>query len=174
MHDSRIPPNHSPGTAQRAPKVAGERRPYKTWSRVITERVHDVIFGSFGKFLVVGGIGFVINAVVLRVGVEIINWNPSIANLVGAGIAIFSNYNLNNLWTFSEHRISDAIRYVWKLGQFYATSAFGVIFIQTGTIFLADHIFGTRGYFLYFIVGTGFLLVWNFTIYNRVIWKKRQ
>lgn len=145
----------------------------KTLSFVITERIKEIVFGRFGKFLVVGGFGFVLNAVILRVGVESFKINPTVANLIGAVIAIFSNYNFNNLWTFKEHRVSGFGLYIWKLFQFYATSAIGVIFIQTGTIFLGDTFLGKKGYFIYFLVGTTLLLVWNFTVYNRFIWKKK-
>ncbi len=140
---------------------------------IITASIKEKLFGSFGKFLVVGGIGFVINAVVLRVLVEIGKWDPTPANLVGAALAIFSNYNLNNLWTFGERKITTFGLYLWKLVQFYITSAFGVIFIQTGTIFLGDIFIGKRFYFIYFILGTGFLLIWNFSIYTLVIWRKK-
>lgn len=140
---------------------------------VMITRIQEVLFGSFGKFLVVGGIGFVINAVILRVGVEALKMTPTWANLAGAAVAIFSNYNFNNIWTFKEHKINSPVQYLIKLVQFYATSAFGVIFIQTGTIFVGDMVFGRKGYFLYFLIGTGLLLIWNFTIYNKFIWKKK-
>ena len=145
----------------------------KTLTFVITERIKELVFGSFGKFLVVGGIGFVINAVVLRVLHNPFGWDPFWANLVGAALAIFSNYNFNNLWTFKAHKIEGIGQYLLKLVQFYATSAFGVIFIQSGTIFLGDHFLGVKGYFLYFLIGTALLLIWNFTIYNKFIWKKK-
>ncbi|HET9947150.1 MAG TPA: glycosyltransferase [Patescibacteria group bacterium] len=138
---------------------------------VLWTRFTELLFGKFGKFLAVGGLGFVINAIVLRLGVEALHWNPSVANLAGAALAIFSNYNFNNIWTFKEQKITSLGGYIKKLITFYLTSAFGVIFIQTGTIFVGDHFFGTKGYFLYFLVGTGLLLIWNFTIYNRFIWK---
>lgn len=141
---------------------------------VITTRIKEVMFGSFGKFLVVGGFGFLINAVLLRVLVEALHWNPSLANLAGAAVAIFSNYNFNNLWTFKSEKITTFSRYLSKLVQFYITSAFGVVFIQTGTIFIGDLIFGRNFYFTYFLLGTFFLLIWNFTIYNKVIWKKAK
>lgn len=70
---------------------------------VIIERIKELAGGSFGKFLVVGGVGFVINAIVLRVLVEKFHWLPYVANLTAAVFAIFSNYNFNNLWTF-KHR----------------------------------------------------------------------
>jgi len=131
-------------------------------------------FESFLKFLVVGGFGFVINAVMLKLLVDYGHWNPSLANLAGAAVAIFSNYNFNNFWTFSHQKIHGIKNYLLKLVQFYATSAFGVIFIQTGTIFVGDHFIGRQWYFLYFIFGTGLLLIWNFTIYNKFIWKKKK
>lgn len=140
---------------------------------VVGTRIQEILTGSFGKFLVVGGLGFVINAVVLKVLVDAFHYNPSIANLVGAVFAIFSNFNFNNLWTFKHQKIHGIGQYFWKLIQFYATSALGVILIQTGTIFVLDHVFGTKYYFYYFLLGTFLLLIWNYTIYNKFIWKKK-
>lgn len=141
---------------------------------VVSTRIKELATGSFGKFLIVGGFGFAINAITLRVLVENFSWHPSAANLVGAALAIFSNYNFNNLWTFKKHRVKSVKSYFVKMGQFYLTSASGVIFIQTGTIFILDHLFSREHYFIYFLIGTGFLLIWNFTIYNRFIWKTHK
>lgn len=139
---------------------------------VIGARIKEL--EKFFKFLVVGGFGFVINAIVLRVGVQAFKLSPEVSNLIGAAIAIFSNYNFNNIWTFKESAHKGIGLYFWKMIQFYATSAFGVIVIQTGTIALLDKILGTKYYFWYFILGTGILLVWNYTIYNRFIWKTKS
>ncbi len=140
---------------------------------VISTRMKEILLGKFGKFLVVGGTGFIINAVVLRVLVEIFGWDASLANLVGAALAIFSNYNFNNLWTFGENKASTISSYFIKMAQFYLTSSFGVIFIQTGTIFLGQRLIGENYYFIYFLIGTFFLLIWNFTVYNKIIWRKK-
>ena len=149
---------------------------------VITARIKELLFGKLGKFLVVGGIGFVINFAILKVLSDAYNFDHSIANLIGAAVAIFSNYNFNNLWTFKEHKVHGATQYVIKLLQFYLTSVFGVVFIQTGTIFLGDKFLGEgvlhillpiKYYYIYFVIGTGLLLIWNFTIYNKFIRKKK-
>lgn len=132
------------------------------------------LWSRFAKFLAVGGVGFIINAATLRILVENFRWAPAPANLVGAGLAIFSNFNGNNLWTFREQKITSPMMYVRKLLEFYATSAFGVIIIQTGTIWLGDHSISRKFYPLYFLIGTGLLLVWNFTMYNVVIWRKKH
>ena len=135
--------------------------------------VHELRYGPFGKFLVVGGIGFILNAVLLVVFREWVGLPASIANLIGAAAAIFSNFNLNNLWTFKEKKITSAVSYLLKLAQFYGTSLFGVLAIQTGTIELGTRLFGESLYFIYFLIGTSFLMIWNYFMYSRVIWKKR-
>jgi dolichol-phosphate mannosyltransferase len=152
-------------------KIPGIETIIKTLYFVITARIKELIFGPFGKFLVVGGLGFVLQAVILRVLVEIFKVDPSIASMVGAVVAIFSNFNLNNLWTFKTEKVTSVVRYLWKLLNFYATSAIGVILIQTGIIFLGDTLFGAKYYFLYFIFGTGILLIYNFTVYRMIIWR---
>ena len=142
---------------------------------VIITRIQEILFGKFGKFLVVGGTGFIINWAVLNLLFTKFNFRPEIANLAGAALAIFSNYNLNNLWTFEERKANNLGSYLLKMLQFYATSSFGVIFIQTGTIFILGSIFGRENRLLinlYFIIGTGLLLIWNFTVYNKIIWRK--
>src|SRR3989338_11096837 len=143
---------------------------------VISTRIRELFLGKFGKFLVVGGVGFIINWVVFNILLSLLNIRPEIANLAGAALAIFSNYNFNNLWTFGERKANNLGSYLLKMLQFYATSSFGVIFIQTGTIFILGSIFGRENRLLinlYFIIGTGLLLIWNFTVYNKIIWRKK-
>lgn len=141
---------------------------------VILARIKELIFGSFAKFLLVGGVGFVINAVVLRLLVDRFKFDPSIANIIGAALAIFSNFNFNNIWTFNERKIIGFYAYIKSLFSFYLTSILGVLFIQTGTIYLGVRFFGKKFYFTYFLIGTLLLLFWNFAMYSLVIWKKKK
>lgn len=141
---------------------------------VLTTRFIELMKGSFGKFLVVGGFGFLINAVLYEVLVSTTHLPIALANIVAAQFAIFSNYNFNNLWTFKKERSKSVISYLTKMLQFYLTSNIGVIFIQSGVIQLGDVLFGEHLYRLYFLVGTGFLLIWNFSMYRFVIWGKKK
>jgi dolichol-phosphate mannosyltransferase len=166
-------PFHATDRTMGKSKIPGIETIIKTLYYVITARIKELIFGPFGKFLVVGGLGFVLQAVILRVMVGVFNIDPTISNLTGAVVAIFSNFNFNNLWTFKTEKINGLGQYLWKLMNFYATSAIGVIIIQTGIIFLGDTLFGKKFYFLYFIIGTGFLLIYNFTVYRLIIWRKK-
>lgn len=128
---------------------------------------------KFIKFLTVGGLGFVINTIFLFIYTEKAHLHPALSNLIAAEMAIISNFIWNNIWTFKESKITTPLKYLIKLFQFNLTSAFGVIFIQTGTIWLGVSFFGRSLYPLYFLIGTAILLVWNFTMYNKVIWKKK-
>jgi dolichol-phosphate mannosyltransferase len=140
---------------------------------IFESRAYELWNGSFGKFLVVGGIGFGINALLLVMFHNWVHFSASIANLIGAGVAIFSNFNLNNSWTFRHRKISGGKDYLAKLLQFYATSAFGVIVIQTGIIAAGVRFIGDTFYFEYFLIGTALLLIWNYLMYSKFIWKKK-
>jgi len=142
---------------------------------VVLTRIMQLARGPFGKFIVVGGFGFILNAIILKILVDGFDWKPYLANLVGAVFAIFSNYNFNNFWSFKHHKAGSLGHYLVKMLQFYLTSAFGVTFIQTGAIYIGVHYISSESdYFIYFLIGTGFLLIWNFSIYSRVIWRKKH
>ena len=141
-------------------------------SFVLMTRFKELAFGKFGKFLVVGGFGFILNAVLYEVFVRSTHLPIAVCNIIAAQFAIFSNYNLNNLWTFKEHRAKNTGSYFVKMIQFFLTSNIGVILIQSGTIQVGDMMFGEQYYRIYFLIGTAFLLIWNFTVYSKFIWKK--
>jgi len=136
---------------------------------IIRARIDDIIHGSFGKFAVVGTIGFVINTVVL-VGLKNIGVHPAIGSAIGAECAIISNFILNNAWTFKERKIR-GMRTILKFIQFNTTSV-GAIIIQSGTVFIGTQLFGIPAYFYSYILGVGLGLIWNYLMYSRVIWKK--
>lgn len=139
---------------------------------VLLTRFKEVVLtGKFGKFLVVGGFGFILNAILYEVFVRSTHLPIAVCNIFAAQFAIFSNYNLNNLWTFKHEKADNISSYLVKMLQFFLTSNIGVILIQSGTIQIGDMFFGEKYYRLYFLVGTAFLLVWNFTIYSKFIWK---
>jgi dolichol-phosphate mannosyltransferase len=128
---------------------------------------------KFIKFLLVGGTGFVINLVVYNYLANKTTMPLWMANTVGAELAIFSNYNFNNFWTFKEHRAKSVMEYLVKMVSFFLTSNIGVFIFQNGLIQLGETFYGRQYHLIYFLVGTAMLLVWNFTIYNRFIWKRK-
>ncbi len=154
-------------------KIAPAEYIFNIYKYILTARIQEFVSGSFGKFLIVGGLGFFFNACILILLHGKLHWPASLSNLVGAAVAVFSNFNLNNAWTFRHHKISGLQQYFVKLLHFYATSAFGVVVIQTGTIELGIRLIGAKFYFEYFLLGTALLLIWNYSIYSKFIWKKK-
>ncbi|MCL5970878.1 MAG: glycosyltransferase [Patescibacteria group bacterium] len=142
---------------------------------VITASIKEKIFGSFGKFLVVGGTGFIIQLIVYRFIINTTSLPLGLSNLLSAQLAIFSNYNLNNLWTFKKEKSKSFLSYIGKMVVFFATSNTGVFFIQSGLIQLGEILFGRQFPlpYVYFVFGTGVLLIYNFTMYRFVIWRRK-
>lgn len=142
---------------------------------VITASIKEKIFGSFGKFLVVGGTGFLIQLIVYRTIINATSLPLGLSNLLSAQLAIFSNYNLNNLWTFKKEKSKSFLSYIGKMIVFFSTSNIGVLFIQSGIIQLGEILFGRQFPlpYVYFVFGTGVLLVYNFTMYRFVIWRRK-
>ena len=136
---------------------------------VFVQRVKRLIYGSFGKFSVVGTIGFIINTAVLEFMVKL-NFHPAVGSVVGAELAIISNFILNNAWTFGSRR-ARGFRAMGKFFQFNMTSV-GAILIQAGTVWTGTVLFGVAYYRWFYLVGVGIGLLWNYTMYSKVIWKK--
>lgn len=122
----------------------------------------------------VGLSGFLINALGLLILVEYFFLHPSLANIIAAEVAIISNFVWNNIWTFNQRKIKNPLKIFYKFLLFNFTTSLGVILIQTGTIQLGIVLFGKSLYMLYFLIGTALLLIWNFTIYNRIIWQHEE
>ncbi len=143
---------------------------------------------SFFKFLVVGTMGFIINTVILVLGVQA-GLSPSASGPLGAELAILSNFLWNNLWTFSDRKLTSWNQIPVKFIQFNVLS-FGSVVIQYIFLKAGEIIFGmTRfkmtvvdlpvirlitWYFIFYCAGVGVGLIWNFVMYSKVIWKKSK
>src|SRR3989344_535658 len=133
------------------------------------ERVRPLFAGSFGKFVVVGTIGFVINTVILEALVAF-GFHPVVGSVVGAEVTIISNFFFNNAWTFRERKIGGKRRTAAKFVQFNISSI-GAVVIQATTIWIGSYLFGVSSYRLFYILGTIVGIAWNYMMYSKVIWK---
>ncbi len=152
-------------------KIAPAEYILNIYKYIFLSRFDEIRKGPFGKFLVVGTIGFIINTVVLEAMVKIA-FHPAIGSLVGAELAIISNFILNNRWTFGDRRISGN-RQIIKFLQFNTTSV-GAILIQAGSVFVGTWFFGVSTYRFFYIIGVGIGLIWNYIMYSKVIWKQKK
>ncbi len=123
---------------------------------------------SLARFVAVGAAGFVINFAILTVLYKVLNFNILPSQLIGAEVAILSNFYLHNNWTFK-----DAVKnsLITRLIEFHASSWIGSAITTVTLIFLVD-----RGmqYLIALIIGAIIALVWNFFWTRFIIWKPKE
>jgi len=124
----------------------------------------------FIKFGVVGFIGYLVNAIFLKI-LTITNAPGFFAWSIPVEMAIISNFTLNNLWTFKTEKIKGFVNIVKKFLAFNGTSL-GALLIQTIAGNIGDKLFGIdkRQLLLPFIIVI-LVLPYNYFMYNAVIWR---
>lgn len=134
-------------------------------------QIHNPKIQRFIKFGIVGFVGYLINAFGLEFFYRVLKLPTGVSAGLGAELAIISNFTFNNLWTFSEKRISGFGSLVKKFIQFNLTSV-GAIIIQTIVVGLGTRFFGNDvRQVMLFIAVVFFVLPFNYAAYNILIWK---
>lgn len=132
------------------------------------------------KFLVVGGIGFIVQLVAQEGSVKLGANHPA-GVAIGAETAIISNFLFNNFWTFSDtKKIKQQDNFFLRLIKFNITS-FGAIIIQFLADYFAELVFGPNIHLFGFAAPTRIVILFptiifivipmNYMIYNKLIWK---
>lgn len=142
----------------------------------------------FLRFALIGGLGFVINAL----GVEAFNWlfeqislferlplvngSSAVAAAMAAELAIISNFLLNNVWTFaSSNEPADQTRLIIRFLKFNLISG-GAVLLQFVAVGVATRLIGdTVMVRQVTLLATVALLVvpLNWVLYNLVVWRDR-
>ena len=124
----------------------------------------------FIKFGTVGFVGYLINAITLKIltaagSPNLIAWSLPVE------LSIISNFILNNAWTFKSEKITGVGALIKKFLTFNGTSL-GALLIQTVAGIVSDKVLGTgaRQITLPFII-VFLVLPFNYLMYNLVIWK---
>jgi dolichol-phosphate mannosyltransferase len=145
------------------------------WKEMISTFKLAILLGiidkqRFIKFGVVGFVGYLINAITLRI-LTGLNSPNFIAWSVPVELSIISNFTLNNIWTFKSERITGFTAIIKKFLTFNGTSL-GALLIQTVAGIAGDKLFGigARQIVLPFIIVV-LVLPFNYIMYNLIIWK---
>ena len=124
------------------------------------------------KFAIVGGTGFVINFIFLRV-FRYLGLSELFVWLFATEIAIINNYIFNNIWTFKDSEIKGLKATILKFLQFNLTSA-GALVIQSIAGPIGTKLIGEKYDFLVLAFVVAFLVLpYNYFMYTKVIWKKK-
>ncbi|HEV2402965.1 MAG TPA: GtrA family protein [Candidatus Saccharimonadales bacterium] len=118
------------------------------------------------RFLIVGGIGFVVNYAALTLLFHILKLPITFAQILAAETAILSTFAGNNFWAFTHHQ---HISFKKKIIRFHVSSAAGQIINSSCVILLVYFIHLYYG--LALVVGSLAGLVWNYTLYKRFVFK---
>jgi dolichol-phosphate mannosyltransferase len=102
--------------------------------------------------------------------------SPEYANTIAVEIAIISNFLINNVWTFKEEKIHfrQLKKLIFKFFQFNLVSL-GSILIQFLVMKIGVAFLGRSVIWENILVAIGILigLIWNYTMYTRLIWQKK-
>ena len=133
---------------------------------------HNPKIRRFLKFAVVGGTGLTLQTLFFEITSVFTHiLTPSIATVIGGEIAIISNFTLNNLWTFKDYQVTGA-KIIGKFFQFNLPSllalAIQFVVLRIGEFFARGN--GLIIQFFYF-GAIAIVLVANYYIYNKFIWK---
>ncbi|HUD44594.1 MAG TPA: glycosyltransferase family 2 protein [Patescibacteria group bacterium] len=132
------------------------------------------------SFLFVGGTGFIIQVAATAISIRL-GFAQYIATMIGAEIAILSNFLLNNAWTFGDtKKLKQQGGFLARLLKFNIASL-ASIGIQGLVVYLAVGALGENllilGYSLHTSIAILFptiifiVLPLNYIIYNKIIWK---
>lgn len=148
------------------------------WKEFVTSLKVAIILGikdkmKIIKFGIVGGTGFVVNYIALRV-LRNYGLTETFSWILSTELAIINNYIFNNAWTFKDQEIKGLKQTIFKFLQFNLTSA-GALLIQSIAGPIGVKLVGVQydALVLAFIV-LFLVLPYNFTMYNLVIWRKKK
>lgn len=141
---------------------------------VFTLRLRDEKTKSFIKFCVVGFTGLFVDTGIFNL-LRVTLLSSRASSLVSGFIAMLTTFLLNNFWSFKQNKIEGVKK---KIVGFlvYAVSSYIPIFLRSELIKFSVGRFGDT--FVVsntaFIIGILFGLIWNYTVYSKIIWKGKK
>jgi dolichol-phosphate mannosyltransferase len=131
------------------------------------KKILRVIKLDFVRFCIVGGTGFVINLTILQLLYRALNFPILPAQLIGAELALFSNFILHHHWTYKKNRVVKNIKTL--ILQFHVTTWPAIlgssIMVAAGVSIV--HLNSTVALVLSSLIA----LLWNFFWSKYVVWK---
>lgn len=127
----------------------------------------------FIKFCIVGFFGLFVDAVVFNV-LRVDVFSSTISALISGFCAMLSTFILNNYWSFKDSSIKSPSAKIKGFLLYLASSTVPILFrsklVYWGVLTFGDTLLMSN---IMFFVGVVFGLIWNFIVYNKIIWKKK-
>jgi dolichol-phosphate mannosyltransferase len=127
---------------------------------------------KFVKFGVVGTSGILVNSGVLWFGHDILDFPVAIASIFAVLIAIYYNFNLNNLWTWRGNLKIRQHSYLQRVWRYYLSAAIGAAINYVVLLVLVE-IFDVF-YLLSNLIGIFFGMFSNFLLGDRWVFRSQS
>lgn len=118
------------------------------------------------RFIVVGGIGFIVNYIGLTILFDILKIDIVVSQVVAAELAVVATFFGNNLWTF---RFDHHHSLLNKLVRYHLGALVGIVINDLLVILLVHYVHVYYGIAL--VIGSAAALLWNYSIYKRIVFK---
>jgi putative flippase GtrA len=118
------------------------------------------------RFCIVGGLGFVINLILLTAFREYLHAPIYISQFFAAEIALFNNFMLHHYWTYRSHNVKKTIPKL--IVQFHATS-WPALLGSTIMVTVGVKVFHLHDV-LALVISSLVALFWNFFWSKYVVW----
>lgn len=122
---------------------------------------------DFIRFCIVGGTGFTINLIFLVSLTKFFGLSTAIAQLIGAEIALFSNFLMHHHWTYKSHNVKKSFKSL--IIQFHATT-WPAILGSTLMVSVSVSVFHLSK-LVALIISSVISLMWNFFWSKYVVWR---
>jgi putative flippase GtrA len=137
-------------------------------SSFIARAYYKLFAHDFTRFIFIGGVGFVVNYVMLTILFAWLKVPILISQLLSAEIGLLATFTGNNFWAFRGHH---HISIKSKLIKYHFTSGTGLI-INTLIVTLFVK-YGHLYYGLALVVGSLVALSWNYGFNKKFIFKNK-
>jgi dolichol-phosphate mannosyltransferase len=124
----------------------------------------------FGKFLLVGASGVVVNEGLLWLLTDKAGLYFMLSSAIAIETSIITNFILNHWFTFADLKGKGVKSYLTKLGQFNLVSMIAVV-INLSLLWLFKTEFGVQ-YLIANLVGIAVSMMWNYIANNLWTWKR--
>ena len=129
---------------------------------------------SFIRFVFVGFTGLFVDSGLFAL-LRLTSLGSSYASATSGLVALLTTFVLNNFWSFGDRKLEGNAQ---KLKSFavYFFSSYVPIFFRSWLISFAVSTFGDSAIVAFgaFFIGVVLGLIWNYTVYSRIIWKKNK
>jgi len=128
--------------------------------------------GRFVKFGIVGASGVIVNLGITAIARELGNFSEKTSIAFGILISIFTNFMLNNFFTWRDLRAKSPKQWASKVLMYYVGSGIGAA-IQMGISIVGLDYLGVH-YLIADIFGILVAMVFNFVFSNFVVWRTKK